>query len=83
MAEDVAGRAYARVYRTSRRRHLHERLLAAVANAGGRLLYASGPDRAPGYLGIQTPSEERIGVLAYPFTANHLLSRTARLTSTV
>lgn len=73
MADDVAGRRYARVYRTARREQLHERLLAAVANSNGRLLFASGPDRAPVYLGIQTPSDERIGVLVYPFTANHLL----------
>jgi len=73
VADDVAGRSYARVYRTARRGQLHERLLAAVSGSGGRLLYASGPDRAPVYLGIQTPSDERIGVLVYPFTTNHLL----------
>jgi len=74
VAEDVAGRSYARVYRLSgRRAGLHERLLAAVEGSGGRLLFASGADRAPVYLGIETPSGERVGVLVYPFTANHLL----------
>jgi hypothetical protein len=74
VAEDVAGRSYARVYRLSERRAgLYRNLLAAVDSAGGRVLYASGPDRAPVYLGVQTRRNERIGVLIYPFTANQRL----------
>ncbi|MGD9528886.1 hypothetical protein [Pseudonocardia sp.] len=76
MTELVAGRAYARVYRlSSRRAAVHERLLRAVEVSGGRLIYASQPDRAPVYLGVETPSGERVGVLAYPFTANQVLTK--------
>jgi hypothetical protein len=35
------------------------------------LLYASDSKRSPVYLGIQTASHERVGVLVYPFRANH------------
>ena len=69
----VAGRSYARVYRTLRRADLHQYLTDAVAESGGRLLYSSSPDRAPIYLGIHAPSDERIGVLVYPFRATHRL----------
>lgn len=76
MTEPVAGRAYARVYRlSSRRAGLHSRLLEAVQSAGGRTLFASEPDRAPVYLGIEAPSGERVGVLVYAFTANHVLTK--------
>lgn len=70
--DDVAGRAYASVYRVSgSRAALHARLISAVEASGGRLLYASEPTRAPVYLGIESPRGERIGVLVYAFTANH------------
>jgi hypothetical protein len=65
----VAGRAYARVYRTTGRADLHEFLVGAVVCSGGRLLYSSSPQHAPVYFGIQTPSDERVGVLVYPFRA--------------
>ncbi len=64
---DLAGRSYARVYRVVGRSDLHAFLLNAVSRAGGRVLWASPPTRAPVYLGIQAPNDERIGVLCYPF----------------
>lgn len=67
----LAGRSYARVYRVSQRGDLHAFLLSAVEAAGGRVLYASGPQTAPVYLGIQAEGDERIGVLCYPFRCNH------------
>jgi len=71
----TAGRAYAPVYRLSTDRvTLHEKLVAAVGQVRGRVLYASRPDRAPVYLGIETPSGERVGLLIYPFTANHVVT---------
>lgn len=74
--EDIAGRAYAPVYKVSRERSaLHERLLAAVESAGGKLLFASRPDRAPVYLGLEAPGGERLGLLVYPFTANQVLTK--------
>jgi hypothetical protein len=48
-------------------------LVDAVDKSGGRLLYASGPNRAPVYLGVETPGGERIGILSYPFTATYNL----------
>lgn len=74
--EHVAGRAYAPVYRVMKERAgLHERLSAAVESTGGQVLYASRPDRTPVYVGIETPSGERLGLLVYLFTANQILTR--------
>src|SRR5689334_11227339 len=73
VVDDVAGRVYARVYVTARRKDLHGYLVEAVEQSGGRLLYASTPTRAPVYLGIEAPSGERVGVLVYPFRATHNL----------
>jgi len=73
--EDLAGRAYARVYRTSGRTDLHEFLLQAVARAGGRVLFDSPSTRAPVFLGVQGAHDERIGMLVYPFRATHRLIR--------
>ncbi len=71
MPDTVAGRAYARVYHTTGRTDLHEFLTDAVVRSGGRLLYSSSPQRAPIYFGIQTPGDERVGILVYPFRATH------------
>lgn len=75
----VAGRDVGEVYRVSGRRDLHSFLLDAVESSGGRLLFASEPNRAPVYLGIQAGSDERIGVLVYPFriTRNTIRNRPA------
>ncbi|MCW2783411.1 MAG: hypothetical protein JWR35_3862 [Marmoricola sp.] len=75
----VAGRDVGEVYRVSGRRDLHSFLLDAVGSSGGRLLYASDANRAPVYLGIQASSDERIGVLVYPFrvTRNTIRNRPA------
>jgi hypothetical protein len=75
----VAGRDVGDVYRVSGRRDLHSFLLDAVGSSGGRLLYASDANRAPVYLGIQASSDERIGVLVYPFriTRNTIRNRPA------
>lgn len=70
MGEDLAGRSYANVYRTSGKSDLHRYLLSVVERAGGEVLFASRPNRAPVYLGIQGPNDERIGVLCYPFRCN-------------
>jgi hypothetical protein len=65
--ESIAGRAFGRVYRVQDRADLHEFLLDAVEASGGHVLYASDPRRAPVYLGVQLDSDERIGMLVYPF----------------
>lgn len=73
----VAGRSFPEVYRVREKADLHEFLVAAVAASGGQLLYASDASRAPFYLGIQLDSEERVGVLIYPFriTRNSIHNR--------
>ena len=75
----VAGRHVGEVYHVSGRQDLHSFLLNAVESSGGRLLYASDAKRAPVYLGIQASSDERIGVLVYPFriTRNRIRNRPA------
>lgn len=69
--ELVARRAFGEVYRVQNRADLHDFLLHAVEMSGGRVLYASDPGRAPVYLGVQLDSDERIGMLVYPFRVTH------------
>lgn len=75
--EPLAGRAFGEVYRVQGRSDLHDFLLAAVSASDGRVLYASDPGRAPVYLGVQLDSDERIGMLVYPFriTRNTIRNR--------
>jgi hypothetical protein len=75
----VAGRTFGEVYRVQGRADLHAFLVAAVNRSGGRVLYASDPNRAPVYLGVQLDSDERIGMLIYPFriTRNTIRNRPA------
>jgi hypothetical protein len=70
MADELAGRSYAQVYRVSGRSDVHEFLRLAVERSGGEVLYVSEANRAPVYLGIQGANDERIGVLCYPFRCN-------------
>lgn len=70
MSDDLAGRSYAQVYRVTSRDDVHDYLARAVQRSGGEILYMSTPNRAPIYLGIQGPDDERIGVLCYPFRCN-------------
>ncbi|PPF27754.1 hypothetical protein C5C18_06795 [Rathayibacter tritici] len=75
--ETLAGRAFGEVYRVQGRSDLHAFLLDAVRASGGRVLYASDRHRAPVYLGVQLDSDERIGMLIYPFrvTGNSIKNR--------
>ncbi len=75
--ESIAGRTFGQVYRVQGRADLHDFLVSAVEASGGRVLYASDPDRAPLYLGVQLDSDERIGILVYPFriTRNTIRNR--------
>ncbi|WP_314648766.1 hypothetical protein [uncultured Microbacterium sp.] len=78
MGDDtIAGRSFGEVYRVQNRFDLHDFLLNAVEASGGRVIYASEPTRAPVYLGVQLPSDERIGLLVYPFriTNNQIPNR--------
>lgn len=75
--ESLAGRAFAETFHVQGRADLHAFLLNAVAASGGRVLYASDPDRAPVYIGVQLDSDERLGLLVYPFrvTRNTIRNR--------
>ena len=75
--ESLAGRAFGEIYRVQGRTDLHDFLVHAVEASGGRVLYASDPGRAPVYLGVQLDSDERIGMLVYPFriTRNTIRNR--------
>ncbi|MEK6438955.1 hypothetical protein [Pseudonocardia sp. T1-2H] len=68
----VAGRAFARVYRVSRREDLADYIAAAFAKSGAQVLYATSPQRAPMYFAVQTAAGERVGVIIYPFRANRI-----------
>lgn len=76
-ADLVAGRDFGEVYRVTGRADLHSYLQHAIEQSGGRVLYASDPGRAPVYLGVQVDSDERIGMLIYPFriTRNAIRNR--------
>jgi hypothetical protein len=75
--EPIAGRSFGEVYRVQGRADLHAFLLDAVEESGGRILYASDPGRAPIYIGAQLDTDERIGMLIYPFrvTRNAIKNR--------
>ena len=67
----IAGRAFGEVYRVSGRADQYEFLIRAVEASGGRVIYASDSNRAPLYLGVQMDSDERLGLLIYPFRITH------------
>lgn len=73
----LAGRTVGEVYRVQKRTDVYEFLIEAVAASGGRVIYASDPQCAPVYLGVQLDSDERIGMLIYPFrmTRNTITNR--------
>ncbi len=73
MPQYAAGRSYARVYNTPSRSDIAAYLAEAVKVSGGELLYTSRLDQSPIFLGVQSPSEDRLGLLVYPFRANHRL----------
>jgi hypothetical protein len=75
--ESIAGRTFGEIYRVQGRSDLHNFLVQAVEASGGRVLYASDPSRAPVYLGVQLDSDERVGMLVYPFriTRNTIRNR--------
>jgi hypothetical protein len=70
MSDALAGRSYAKVYRVAGRADIQDYLRAAVERSGGEVLFMSPANRAPVYMGIQGPNDERIGVLCYPFRCN-------------
>lgn len=73
----IAGRALGEVYRVVGRSDLYDFIISSVRASGGLVLYASDPGRAPIYLGVQLSTDERIGMLIYPFrvTRNTIRNR--------
>jgi hypothetical protein len=70
-----SGRSYARRYERVQRRMHHDFLEEAVERSGGRVLFSSGPDSAPLFLGVEDASGQRGGICAYVFLANRRLTR--------
>lgn len=75
--ELLAGRSIGAIYRVQGRGDLHAFILDAVRASRGRVVYASDPNRAPIFIGVQMDSDERIGILVYPFrvTRNTIKNR--------
>lgn len=69
------GRSYARRYERVQRRSHHAFVEEAVVRSGGRVLFTSGPDSAPLFLGIEDDAGQRVGVCAYVFMANRRVTR--------
>lgn len=63
---DLAGRVYARVYRTRDRGDLHALIVESIEASGGRVVWASKSTRAPFYFGVHTNRNESLGLLIYP-----------------
>lgn len=75
LPEDLAGRTYARVYRTSGRRDLHALLRKSIVDSGGRVVWESRHTRAPLYFGVQTDRGESLGLLIYPVRLTNVTTR--------
>jgi hypothetical protein len=70
-----SGRSYAQCYERVQRRKHHAFLEEAIERSGGRVLFSSGPDSAPLFLGVEDASGQRVGICAYVFLANRRETR--------
>lgn len=70
-----SGRSYAHRYERVERRKHHAFLEEAIERSGGRVLFSSGPDSAPLFLGVEDASGQRVGICAYVFLANRRETR--------
>ncbi len=68
-------RTYARRYERVQKRRDHGFVEQAVADAGGRVLFTSGPSSAPLFLGVEDPTGARVGLMAYVFHANRVITK--------
>jgi hypothetical protein len=75
MSSLIAGRAHARVYRTSGKADVVASARRALERSGGTVLFESGATRAPTYFGVQLDGDERLGALAYLFRATRVVTR--------
>jgi site-specific DNA-cytosine methylase len=71
----VAGRLVPRIYPVSGRADIHQFLLASIRRCRGTVLYASSPMRVPLYLGLEDSSQQRLGLMIYPFRMTRLRTR--------
>lgn len=65
--DDLAGRSYPRVYRTTGKLDVWRFLLHAVEQSGARVVSATDHRLAPVFVGATTAADERLGMLIYPF----------------
>ncbi len=70
-----SGRSYARRFERVQRRKHHGFLVEAIERSGGRVLFTSGPDSAPQFLGVEDADGQRVGICAYVFLANRRVTR--------
>ena len=70
-----SGRSYARGYERVRRRDHHAFIEAAIEKSGGRVLFSSGHDTAPLFLGVEDAAGQRVGICAYAFLANRRVTK--------
>jgi hypothetical protein len=70
-----SGRSYARRYARVQRRQHHSFLEEAIERSGGRVLFTSGSDTAPLFLGVEDAAGQRVGICAYVFLANRRVTR--------
>lgn len=75
MSAHPSGRDYVKAYQRVRRAKDHGFLEEAVANAGARIVYSSGPSVAPLFLTVEHPDGAREGVVLYAFHANRRVTR--------
>jgi hypothetical protein len=70
-----SGRSYARRYERVQRSQHHGFVQEAIERSGGRVLFTSGSDTAPLFLGVEDAAGQRVGICAYVFLANHRVTR--------
>ncbi|MGA5464451.1 hypothetical protein [Mycobacterium sp. NPDC050041] len=74
-ADAFANRAFGELFRVRGREDLHGFLLDSVSASGGKVVYASSPTLAPVFLGVQLDSDERLGLVVYPFRITRRITR--------
>lgn len=57
------------------RRPLVEFMTSALAGAGCKIIHSSAPDTAPFIVAFETPSRERMGIVAYAFLATRTVTK--------
>jgi len=65
--KSTGSRDFGEIYEVTGKKDLYDFLANAIEASGGRVIYSSSTSRAPIYFGVQLDSDERVGILVYPF----------------